>query len=44
MNGLQKILNGIIRFRAGPIRKDLLEQFARIRDNPNVSLTILFQK
>ncbi|PAV81673.1 hypothetical protein WR25_17282 [Diploscapter pachys] len=34
MPGLNKILEGVIRFRQ-TVRKDLVKQFERIRDNPN---------
>jgi len=34
MSGLQKILEGILKFRK-TVRKDLVKQFERIRDNPN---------
>lgn len=34
MPGLQKILNGVIRFRQ-TVRKDLVKQFELIRDNPH---------
>ncbi|CAB3409368.1 unnamed protein product [Caenorhabditis bovis] len=34
MPGLQKILNGVIRFRQ-TVRNDLVKQFERIRDNPH---------
>jgi len=33
MAGIKKILNGIIKYRS-TVRKDLVEQFERIRDNP----------
>nr|pir hypothetical protein Y116A8C.28 - Caenorhabditis elegans [Caenorhabditis elegans] len=34
MPGLERILNGVIRFRQ-TVRKDLVKQFERIRDNPH---------
>lgn len=34
MSGLKKVLNGVIRFRQ-TIRKDLVKQFERVRDNPD---------
>lgn len=34
MPGLNKVLDGILRFRQ-TVRSDLVKQFERIRDNPN---------
>lgn len=43
MAGIIKILKGIITYR-GTVRKDLVKQFERVRDNPEVRFSLLFHR